>query len=160
MHTVSVTRTLPHPFPRVWEALDDFGAVQKYHPTVEKSGILNGIARGEGAQRVCQFYDGSAIKERITEYRAGRGYTVEIVDFGPFPLKQAVARISAQAEGDGKTRVTFKMSFLPRFGPFGWVMAQTMMKPQFRRVFGRLLQGLDDHLRTGKEVGRGGRLAA
>lgn len=158
MHSVRVQRILNVPVAEAWAALDDFGGVANYHPMVERSPVTPGKTHGLGAGRVCHFHGGGAIQEEITDYTPGQGYTVEIKDAGPFPLKRAVADLSVTPAGTGKTEFVFKMRFTPKFGPVGWLMAQLMMKRQFRRILERVAQGLEDHVRTGQVIGPQGQL--
>ena len=160
MHHVHVDRVIDQPADAVWSILDDFGSVFRFHPLVEKSPISNGISSGLGAGRVCHFDDGSSIREEITAYEPGRGYEVEIVDLGQFPLKRAVARLSVEPLSDARSRVGFDIAFRPKFGPLGWIMGKTLMVPQFRKTLKRVLEGLETHLRTGEVVSRKPRPAA
>jgi hypothetical protein len=153
MHHLNVTRTIDIPADRVWEVVDDFGAVYRYHPLVEQSPIRNGIPSGEGAERVCHFGGGNSITERISQYEPGASYTIDIIEPGKFPLKSAAARLSVHPLGPGRTRVGFDMAFQPKFGPVGWLMGKTVMRGQFRKVVGGMLAGLETHLRTGETVG-------
>lgn len=155
MHHVSVTRTIGVPADRVWEVVDDIGAVYRYHPLVERSPIRNGIPSGEGAERVCHFVGGNRITERITDYEPGAGYTINIIEPGKFPLKSAAARFSVHPLGPARTRVGFDMRFQPKFGLVGWLMGKTVMRSQFRKVLDGVLAGLETHLRTGETVGAG-----
>ena len=127
---------------------------------VETSPIANGIASGLGAERVCHFDNGDRIRERVTAHEAGKEYTVEIVDPGQFPLKSAVARISLSPVGGDRSRVRFEMSFEPKYGPVGWLMAATVMQSQFKRILAGVLEGLETHALTGEIVSRERTLAA
>ena len=160
MHTAHVIKTIDVPFERAWAAIDDFGGIANFHPQVKSSPIINDIASGQGASRACHFYNGSSIKETITDYRPERGYTVQIIDMGSLPLKHAVGYIDAEPVGTNKTKVSFKMQFVPKFGPVGWLMAKLMMKPQFEKVLGQVIDGLGRHVQTGRVVGEKGVLVA
>jgi len=153
MHKVVVEREMKIPVHRAWEILDDFGGVFRYHPNVEQSPIDNGIASGLGAERVCHFDNGDQIKERVTDYEAGHEYTVDIIDPGNFPLKAARARLSLRSVDEDRSRVTFEMSFEPKYGPLGWLMGATVMQTQFRKVLASVLAGLESHALTGEIVG-------
>jgi hypothetical protein len=155
MHNVSVSRTIGFPADRVWEVLDDFGAVYRYHPLVERSPLRNGVGSGEGAERTCHFVGGDRIVERITDYDPGRSYTVAIIDTGKFPVKSAVVRFSVGALDSPSTRVGIEMAFQPKFGAVGWLLGVTVMRRQFRKVLAGILAGLETHLRTGRTVGAG-----
>ncbi|MCU4719645.1 hypothetical protein [Halapricum hydrolyticum] len=57
---------------------------------------------------------------------------------------------------ENSTEVTFTMSFVPKYGPVGWLMAELMMKSQFRDTEEDILAGLDTHLQTGEVVDQDG----
>lgn len=156
MHHVSVSHKINAPAPKVWDALDKFSEVYMYHPFVKHSESLNRQDSGLGAERSCHFEDGNKIKERIITYEKGENYQVEIYDPGKFPLKKAIALLEVKAEGNQKSKVSFKMSFQPKYGPAGWLMAKLMMKKQFASILKKVLQGLDTHLQTGGIVGKNG----
>ena len=154
MHKVVVEREMNVTPERAWELLDDFGSVYRYHPIVEKSPIDNGVASGLGAERVCHFDNGDQIKERITDYSAGKEFTVEIVDPGKFPLKTAEARLALSPIERDRSRVSFEMAFEPKYGPIGWVMGATVMQSQFRKILSSVLEGFETHATTGEIVSR------
>lgn len=153
MQKILVKRTIDAPALDVWEVIDDFGAVQNYHPLVAASPLLGEQPSGEGAERCCEFHGGGKIYERITAYEKGVGYEVTITDTGPFPLKTAIGELRVTPVGDRQSEVSFGMRFVPNLGPIGWLMGQFVMKSQFRKTFRQVLDGLDEHVRTGRVIG-------
>jgi len=127
--------------------------VQNYHPLVAASPLLGEQRTGEGAQRCCTFHSGGKINERITAYEKGVGYEVTITDTGPFPLKTAIGELRVTPAGEGRSEVSFGMRFVPNFGSIGWLMGQFIMKSQFRKTLRQVLDGLDEHVRTGRVIG-------
>ena len=154
MHKVHVHRDIAVSRERTWQILDDFGGIHRFHPLVDSSPVSNGIDSGLDAERVCHFTNGDQISERITEYDAGRSYTVEITDPGKFPLKKGVARLTVEPLTESRSRVHFEMSFEPKYGPLGWLMGKTVMRAQFGRILKDVLAGLESHARTGRIVGQ------
>ena len=154
MHDVSVTRRINKSGTDIWQTLDKFGDVYTYHPHVKHSENINKIPTGSGAERTCHFEDGNKIKERIITYNKGNQYEVEIYDSGSFPLAKAIARLKVMAITDNSSDVEFSMSFQPKFGPLGWIIAQMMMKNQFKKILGNVLEGLDRNLQTGQVITR------
>ena len=154
MHHVHVDRVIDQPAEAVWAQLDDFGGIYRYHPQVVTSPLANGIGSGLGAQRICNLDDGNSIREEITAYESGHGYEFEITDPGKYPLARAIGNFSVEPLGGGRSRVDFKMSFKPKFGPLGWILAKTVMVGQFTKVAASILEGLETHLRTGEVVSR------
>jgi len=156
MHTVSATRTIDTPVATVWTAIDDFGNVYRYHPSLEHSESITDVATGEGAKRQCDFYDGNAIREEVVESVPEQRLVVNTFDLGSFPLKENVARVDLEPIDENSTEVTMTMSFVPKYGPAGWLMATLMMKNQLRDLVEDILAGLDTHLQTGEIVGPDG----
>ncbi len=160
MHEIMVTREIPTSKERIWKVLDDFGAISTYHPQVERSPITNGVTSGKGARRTCHFQGGGSCDEEITAYRPGTGYTFAVSNFVAFPVARAVADFDISQVAHGGSRVTFRMRFIPKFGPMGWVMAKLMMKAQFRKIMGQILKGLEDQVLAGQVVQPDGSLAS
>ena len=156
MHTVSAARTIDSPVATVWNVLDDVGNVYRFHPMVESSEIINDVTTGEGAKRQSNLYDGGALLEEIVESDPEHRQVVNVIDAGPFPLREAVATFDLKSIDENSTEVTMTMSFVPKFGPVGWLMAKLMMKNKLRAMCGDILAGLDTHLQTGEIVGRNG----
>lgn len=152
MHLVSVNRKINKPANEVWQTLDNFADVYKYHPHVKHSESINEVPTGIGAERTCFFEDGNKIKERIIGYDKGKEYTVEIFDNGSFPLTRAIGRLQVNSISDNSSEVLFSMSFQPKFGPIGWIMAQLMMKNQFSKILSSVLEGLDKNLQSGEVI--------
>ncbi len=154
MHNVSINRSINKPTHEVWKALDNFSDVYKYHPQVRHSESINKLPTGIGAERTCHFENGNIIKERIIAYESGKEYEIDIYDAGSFPLRKAVGRFQVNPISDNSSNVIFSMSFQPKFGPLGWLMAQLMMKNQFSKTLSDVLEGLDKNLQSGEVVSR------
>ena len=152
MHLVSVNRKINKSANEVWQTLDNFRDVYKYHPHVKHSESINEVPTGIGAERTCHFEDGNKIKERIIGYEKGKEYTVDVFDNGSFPLKKAVGRLKVVSLNNNESEVLFSMSFQPKFGPIGWIMAQMMMKNQFAKILSSVLEGLDKNLHSGEVI--------
>ena len=75
---ITYETTIEAPAGRVWEILNDFGNVQRFHPLVIESHSLSDIAGGEGAERRCDFGKGVALYERIVDCTEGKSMAVDI----------------------------------------------------------------------------------
>ena len=156
MAKVSVTRTVDAPLDKLWASWDDFGAIYRFNPNLKGSFILDGSAKtGLGAERQCDLSDGkNYIQERIVEYAPHRRLVIDVYN-GTLPLKSAVASFDLKSLGPDRSEVTMTMEFKPKFGLLGKLMVP-MMKPQFRKLLGKLLDGNKAFVERGEEV----RLAA
>lgn len=159
MHEVTVIRVMDSDVASVWAILDDFGSVYKYNPGVETSELLSEKKTGLGARRQCNFYDGTSLKEEITQYVKGRSYSFELSGFS-LPLKSATSHFKLTPRGDNSVTLSINLKFNPKFGPLGWLMAKLLMKPMMTKALTGLTKGLDDHIRTGQIVGEKGELLA
>ncbi len=153
MSTVTVTRTIPVDTRTVWAALADFGGIHRFHPYLESSPILNGKARGEGAERRCEFKDGNHICERVVEWKEGESMTVDIYE-GSMPLARAQGTLAVVPESSGtEATVTFTMDYTPKMGPLGALMDVLMMRRKFTGMMEEILAGLESFLTEEPPVG-------
>ena len=159
MHKVIVKREMQAHRTAVWAVLNDFSGIYKYNPGVKSSDLLSSQNTGLGAQRICHFYDGTSLKETITHYQEKQGYAFKLSDFS-LPLKTASTEFSISPLGENACTVTVTLSFIPKFGPLGWLMGKLLMKPMLNKALKGLTKGLDDHIRTGLIVSQDGSLIA
>lgn len=155
MPTLEITRDISAPADRTWQAISDIGGVHRFHPAVERSPLHGDKARGVGARRVCHFYDGNHITEKVVGWDEGRSLDVDIVE-GSMPVDNASASLRVEPLGSG-SRVSMTLRYEPRYGVFGKLMDAVMMRGMFRKLLRSVLQGLDTHLETGAEIGKGGK---
>ncbi len=159
MHTIAVKRELKNKVETVWEVLDNYGAIYKYNPGVETSEILGTKKTGLGASRVCHFYDGSSLKETITKYVPNQGYSFVLSDFA-LPLKTATTHFQLEPLPGNRCSLSVTIEFEPKFGPLGWLMAKLLMRPMLTKALNGLTKGLEDHMRSGRTIGKDGALLA
>ncbi len=53
MVSVKVTKEIALPAEKAWQLIDDFGAIQNFHPLVRESGTVGERSTGHGAERFC-----------------------------------------------------------------------------------------------------------
>ncbi len=154
MPKVTVTETVEAPVDLVWSAWDDYGGIMRFNPNISKSFLINkSAASGLGAERQCDLADGkNFIQERVIDYVPNRRMRVDIFN-GTLPLKTAVLDIRLTPLGPARTRVDFTMAFTPKMGPLGQLMVP-LMKPQFRKLLGKLLEGNKAYVERGETVAR------
>lgn len=145
MAQVTVDRIVEATPAEVWASWDDFGNIAAFNPNLKGSHLLADKPTGLGATRQCDLKDGrNHIRERIVDYVPSRKMVVDIYE-GTMPLRTAVATITLDPVGPDRTRVTMRMEFAPKYGPFGALMVP-MMKPQFRKMLRALLDGNAAHV--------------
>lgn len=154
MANVTITRTVNAPVDHLWSSWDDFGNIDLYNPNLSKSFLINASARsGLGAERQCDLNDGkNYIQERIIEYIPQRRMKIDIYN-GTLPLTSAIAQVDVRALGPNRSELTFSMTFIPKGGFFG-LMLVPLMKPQFRKLLGKLADANKTYVETGETVQR------
>lgn len=138
---------------KVWEVLKDFGALEKFAPTIASSPITNDITSGVGAIRKCVFFNDSSMSEKITEYQEGHGYKIEIIEHKmPFVSKN-VEEMNVVRLDDHTCEINMSVTFEMSGGPLGWMVGSFMLKPMMTSVTKKIITGLAYHAKTGKLVG-------
>ena len=107
------------------------------------------------ATRVCRFYDGTELTEKVVEYTEGERMNVEFVEFS-MPLKRANVVFEVREVDADHTEVSVSMDYDMKLGPLGWLIDVIVLKPTMRKVFVRMLEGLSHHARTGELIGPDG----
>ena len=142
---------------QVWDVVSDMGGVYKYHPLVDKSPVLSENAFGIGATRRCEFYDGSSVVEEVVGLKEGEELKVALSNFS-MPFKSADATMSLKKASDKSTYVTLQMMYKMKYGVVGVILGYFMIKPIMKKTFVKVLNGLNDHVTTGKLIGEKGAL--
>jgi uncharacterized protein YndB with AHSA1/START domain len=154
MPHVTVTRTIDAPVSEVWATWDDYANIDKFNPNLNRSFLIgeNG-ATGLGATRQCDLEDGkNFIQERIVEYVPEQKVAVDIYN-GTLPLKSAKGVVEMKAVGPNRTELKFTMHFVPKMGFLGLLMVP-MMKPQFKKLLGKLVDGNRAYIESGVVIAR------
>ncbi len=137
----------------LWKALSQFDQIHLFHPMVSEASLLSQSNQGVGAKRRCDFYDKSSLVEEIKEWVEGKSYTVKLSEITAMPIKEADATISLESLYSEITLASFEMRFTPKFGPLGWMMGKLMMQPMMKKMFMKILKGLEQHALTGEIIG-------
>jgi ribosome-associated toxin RatA of RatAB toxin-antitoxin module len=153
--TVIVNATLD----RVWEVVSHVGSVQQWHPLVKRAPVLSPEPTGVGAQRRCEFHDGTSVVETVTASKDREMVQVELSEFS-MPLTRATGTFRFKELGPEQVEIAMTFDYDMKYGPVGWLMDTAMMKPMMNKVFGQVLAGLDQHLVTGDLIEDVGSLRA
>ena len=101
---------------KTWDTVKDFGALEKWHPAIEKTEIKSGTDNKPGAVRLLSLKGGGNITEKLTAYSdKGRSMNYEIVD-GPLPVVGYKSTISVKAHGKGKSTLVWTSTFKAKDG--------------------------------------------
>ena len=138
---------------RVWSVLGRFMHIDEFHPRIAKVDALSAQHTGVGARRKCTFKDGTSAVEEVVGWREGESYTFELSGF-TLPLTKAVATLGVTSLGADRARLRMSMDYQVKYGPFGWLLGQTMMRMMMGKVFMVVLNGLRDRVLSGPAVAR------
>jgi len=139
---------------KVWEIISDLGGIENYHPGVKKSYYTSEIRKGVGASRFCELLPMGSIEESATEWEEGEGYVLEVLSGEKLPpFKRAYIRFSLKEEGQ-ETLATISFDYTLKFGPIGrlldaWLLDAWKVRPMFRKVIPRVLDGLKQNSENG-----------
>lgn len=128
---------------RVWALLADLEAVQHYNPGVRHAAVEGALRAGVGARRSCELLPKGRVVERVTHWEDGRavGLELESHDF-PVEFMRWVTRIEPHGGG---TRITQSLEYQVKFGPFGWLLEQMVMKRKLTATLDAVFASLARH---------------
>ncbi len=90
-----------------------------------------------------------SIEESATEWEEGEGYVLEVLSGEKLPpFKRAYIRISLKEEGQ-ETLATISFDYTLKFGPIGRLLDTWKVRPMFRKVIPRVLDGLKQNSENG-----------
>lgn len=146
------TRTLNANPDAVWNIIERFMHIDEFAPLVKSVDALTDGDNRVGSKRRCHFEDGNSLVEEVTAWEAQQSYRVRLSETEPMPLKQAFAELRLEPEGLGKTKVVWSMDYRIKYGPFGWLLGQTLMKIIMSKIIDGNLVGLEEMVQSNKRV--------
>lgn len=102
---LSVTKSvdIAAPASAVWDIVKGFDALDRWHPAVASTEIVEGTNNEVGAVRVLTLGDGGTIREKLLAYDpAGRSLTYGILE-GVLPVSDYESTLTVAENGDGST---------------------------------------------------------
>lgn len=110
MTEFTINRHIKAPVEKVWEVLDDFGAISQWTAGVKSSALTSDGPVSEGTTRHCDFSPLGGVNERIETYVKNEQMTVNLFETFKLPISGAVADFKIAAEDDG-TALTLHYSY-------------------------------------------------
>jgi hypothetical protein len=132
----------------VWTLIERFMHIDAFAPMVESVDALTDGENGMGSKRRCNFDNGTSVVEEVIEWTLHRGYRVRLSEMEAMPLHEAFAALSVDPLSDGRSKVTWSMDYRVKYGVFGWLLGQTLMKRMMGKVLDGNLKGLADMVRV------------
>lgn len=88
--------------------------------------------------------------EEVIAWEPDRGYRVRLSDMESMPLHEAFAGLTVVPLSNGRSKVTWSMDYRVKYGPFGWLLGQTMTKAMMGKVLDGNLKGLAEKVRANR----------
>jgi hypothetical protein len=125
-----------------WALMADFANIDIFNPHLRRSALINDSpACGIGTERQCDLKGGKGyLRERVTDWREGRSYTVEIFD-STLPVDNTETTLGLEPLGSG-TRLFMRTQYTPSWGPAGRVLDVLLLRPIFAANLGGVIAGL------------------
>ena len=124
----------------LWNYMGDYSNIYKFNPMLKDSHFNGGSDTCEvGSTRQCDMKTGDYLKERITDWKEGSHYSVEIYDTS-MPVKKANAKLGLTRITDSMTEAYMEMEIVPKYAllaPFMYLMFKYIAAPG-------ILKGLED----------------
>ncbi len=112
----------------LWAIIGRFMHIDEFAPQIKSVDALTDGEDGVGSKRRCNFDNGSSVVEEVIHWEANNKYRVRLSEMEAMPLKEMYADISLEPIDNGRTRVIWGIDYQVKYGPFGWLLGQTMMK--------------------------------
>ena len=134
----------------VWAVIGRFMHIDEFAPLIKSVDPLTNGEDGVGSKRRCNFDDGTSVVEEVTEWDANSSYRVQLSEMTAMPLHEMYSALSVAPTDNGRSRVKWEMDYRAKYGPFGWLLGQTIMKIMMGKILGGNLNGLAKKVREGQ----------
>jgi carbon monoxide dehydrogenase subunit G len=129
----------------VWAVVGNFMHIDEYAPEIVSVDALTNGKDAIGSKRRTSFKNGTSLVEEVTEWDANRRYhRFQLSEMESMPLHEAYSAISIEPMDKGRSMVTWDFDYRVKFGFFGWLLGQTMMKMMMSKIIDGNLKGLAD----------------
>lgn len=103
------------PAAALWRDIGGFGAVGDWHPMLAR---VRTEGEGEGALRIVEGRDGTRQTERLLENSREHRFYRYKMESGPMPVRDYVAELRVEDNGDGTSTVVWSAEFEPTLTSF------------------------------------------
>ena len=126
----------------VWAVLGRYMHIDEFAPLITSVDALTDGGYGVGSKRRNHFENGTSLVEEVTEWKDSHSFRVELSEMAAMPLHEANSEVSVEPLNSGQSTVKWTMDYRVKYGPFGWLLGQTMMKVMMGKILEGNLKGL------------------
>ncbi|MEM9897551.1 MAG: SRPBCC family protein [Bacteroidota bacterium] len=147
--TISARASISASREMVWNVLKSPGDIERFHPLIKKSYMIDNQLAGTGSKRYCELRPIGVMMEKITEWKEGFSFTTEVFDGKMLPpFKFVRGTISPQNGSLEPTTVVFTFSYQLKFGWVGRLMNKLLILPQFKGAPPKYVEGLKRYVES------------
>jgi carbon monoxide dehydrogenase subunit G len=136
----------------VWAILGRYMHIDEFAPLITSVDVLTDGEIGLGSKRRNHFDNGTSVVEEITDWKPNQSYRVQLSDMAAMPLHEAHSTISVEPLEGNRSTVKWTFDYHVKFGPFGWLLGQTMMKMMMGKILDGNLKGLAESVQTNQSA--------
>ncbi len=134
----------------IWAVIGRFMHIDEFAPLIKSVDALTDGDDGIGSKRRCNFNDGTSLVEEVTKWEANRMYRVRLSEMTSMPLREANAELAIVPLDEERSRMIWSMDYRVKFGLFGWLLGQTMMKLMMGKILDGNLKGLASKVQSNR----------
>ncbi len=146
------TQTIDATPDKVWAVLGLYMRVDEFAPLITSVDALTQGEDGMGSKRRNHFTNGTSLVEEVTVWTPNKELTVRMSEMAGMPLKDAYAKTTIEPVGGKRSRVKWGLDLSVKYGPFGWILGQTVMRATLRKIIDGNLKGLADKVRSNQNA--------
>lgn len=139
---VTIERRFDHPIETVFRSYTDHEGWTKWAGFGRVYLVREGSPERNGVGSVRAFSLAPGLREEVTLFEPPTRMEYKVTQ-GAFPLTDHLGEVMLEPDGQG-TRMVWRVSFRSKIPGAAWVIGRGL-----RKVFGRVLRGLDRHLAAG-----------
>ena len=145
---ITAKRTIKATTDALWKYVGDYSNIYRFNPLISHSHFNDGTTSCEvGSTRQCDMKTGDYLKERVTDWKEGSHYEVEIYETS-MPIKKASARLGVNNIDDETSEAFMEMDITARYAvltPIMYLMFKYIAAPG-------ILKGLEKLYRSESKV--------
>ena len=132
------------PIEQVWQTLADIGSIYLWNPGVKASNQTTSGEVGVGSCRHCNLGGKNFLDEEVVTFEPYNKIIFRITNTN-MPFKTADIRFTLQPNGTA-TDVTVSPIYQLNYGLIGKLLDVVMVRSQYQKGMGELLQGLKEYV--------------
>jgi carbon monoxide dehydrogenase subunit G len=136
------------PVDKVWKAIADLTAVERYNPTVASAKVVSDHPAGVGARRRCELKPKGWVEERVWDWQPPHALGLEVAA-SEWPVVFMKWKTELKPEGTA-TVMHQEMNYKMKFGPLGALMDSLVMRRKLNANISDIFSSLKRYVEGGR----------